>query len=83
MRYNREYVPHHEKKKPVYDLPLNLESVEAAFSNCVDFAHREITLAEGGRGTVCWISGEVQADILYTMRRRAAKSPWWISRKAT
>lgn len=50
MRYNREYVPHHEKKKPVYDLPLNLESVEAAFSNCVDFAHREIHPGRGWPG---------------------------------
>lgn len=70
MRYNREYVPHHEKKKPVYDLPLNLESVEAAFANCVDFAHREITLAEGGRGTVCWVDGLVKSERLndYVLR---------------
>lgn len=70
MRYSREYVPHHVAKKPVYDLPLKLESIETVFANCVDFASREITLAEGGRGTVCWVDGMVKSERLadYVLR---------------
>lgn len=70
MRHSREYVPHHEKKEPVYDLPLELASVEEVFSNCADFASREITLAEGSRGTVCWVDGLIKSERLndYVLR---------------
>lgn len=70
MRHSQEYVPHHEKKKPAYDLPLNFDSVEEVFANCADFASREITLAEGGRGTVCWVDGLVRTERLndYVLR---------------
>lgn len=70
MRHSREYVPHHEKKEPVYDLPLELASVEEVFSNCADFASREIALAEGSRGTVCWVDGLIKSERLndYVLR---------------
>ena len=70
MRHSREYVPHHEKKKPVYDLPLNLDSVQEVFANCADFASREIALAEGSQGTVCWVDGLVKSERLndYVLR---------------
>lgn len=70
MRENNEYVPHHSSKKPVYDLPLCLESIHSVFANCVDFSSRSITLAEGGQGTVCWIEGLVKTERLndYVLR---------------
>ncbi len=70
MRYSKEYVPYHAEKKPVFDLPLKLESIEGVFEECVDFASRRITLAEGGEGTICWIDGMVKSERLndYVMR---------------
>ena len=55
FRKTEETVPPHPRKEPRIDLPLSLESLKQVFSDCVDFAWREVDLAGDGekRVAVC------------------------------
>lgn len=70
MGVHREYVPHHPHQTVLYDLPLNLQSIESAFAHCVEFSSREIPLVQGGTCTVCWMEGLVKSERLndYVLR---------------
>ncbi|MEG2420122.1 MAG: spore germination protein [Oscillospiraceae bacterium] len=60
----REGDPPHPRKVPQFDLPLNTESMEAVFDNCVDFAKREIALGGDREKTVvlCTIGSMVKTE---------------------
>ena len=59
-----ERVPPHPRKEPRIDLPLSLESLKRVFSDCVDFAWREVDLAGDGekRVAVCYLGGIVKLE---------------------
>ena len=59
-----ERVPPHPRKEPRIDLPLSLESLKQVFSDCVDFAWREVDLAGDGekRVAVCYLGGMVKLE---------------------
>ena len=64
FRKTEETVPPHPRKEPRIDLPLSLESLKRFFSDCVDFAWREVDLAVDGenRVAVCYLGGMVKLE---------------------
>ena len=64
FRKTEETVPPHPRKEPRIDLPLSLESLKRVFSDCVDFAWREVDLAGDGekRVAVCYLGGMVKLE---------------------
>lgn len=56
--------PPHPRPDPRVDLPLTVESVKQVFSDCVDFATREVNLAGDAnkRVTVCYVGGMVKLE---------------------
>ncbi|MEG1857668.1 MAG: spore germination protein [Pseudoflavonifractor sp.] len=57
-------VPEHPRQEPRIALPLTLESVEAVFADCVDFAERPFDLAGDTekRVTACYVGGMVRME---------------------
>ena len=62
MSKQREGNAPHPREEPRISGPLSLARLEEVFSDCVDFAKREVYLHgdSGRKATVCYIAGQAR-----------------------
>lgn len=58
-------VPFHPEREETFSGELTLENIEKIFTNCADFARRQVVSAETGEVyQLCWVDGMVKSERL-------------------
>lgn len=57
-------VPYHPQPETTFPGPLTPENLEAIFTDCADFAQKEIVCSDGRTYQLFWINGQVKSERL-------------------